>query len=55
MKTGLTDGRYTEVASVVSGELAEGAPVVTGLATLKVPESAQSSGGMGRRGGLGRF
>lgn len=55
IKTGLTDGRYTEVASVVSGELAEGAPVVTGLATLKVPESAQSSGGMGRRGGLGRF
>ncbi len=55
VKTGLTDGRYTEVASVVSGELSEGAPVVTGLATLKVPESAQSSGGMGRRGGMGRF
>ncbi len=56
--TGITDGHYTEVASVLSGELKPGDTVVTGLATVKVPESSGSPGGvggMGRRTGMGRF
>ena len=56
IRTGITDGRYTQVTSVVSGELKPGDPVVTGLATLKAPESTGSARGMGGRpGGFGRF
>ncbi len=55
VKTGLTDGRHTQVAEVLSGELKPGDEVVTGLATLKVEQSGNAAGGMGRRGGLGRF
>jgi HlyD family secretion protein len=52
IRTGITDGRFTQVAAVVSGDLNPGDRVVTGLATVKVPASARSSaGGMGRRGG----
>lgn len=55
IRTGVTDGRYTQVAEVLSGELGPDDQVVTGLATVTVPESSRS-GGMGRRGGgLGRF
>ncbi len=55
IRTGITDGRYTQVAAVVSGDLRPDDQVVTGLATLKVPESSATGGGMGRRSGLGRF
>ncbi|HYG63826.1 MAG TPA: efflux RND transporter periplasmic adaptor subunit [Thermoanaerobaculia bacterium] len=52
--TGLTDGRYTEVKSVLSGELSQGDTVVTGLATLTNPQSGTAAGGrMGPR--MGRF
>jgi HlyD family secretion protein len=51
VKTGITDGRNTQVAQVLSGTLNPGDPVVTGLATLKVEQQAGSplTGG-GRRG-----
>ena len=56
IRTGITDGRYTQVTSVLSGELKPGDPVVTGLATLKAPESTGNARGMaGRPGGFGRF
>ncbi len=54
IRTGITDGRYTQVTSVLSGELKPGDPVVTGLATLKAPESSGTARG-GRPGGFGRF
>ena len=52
IRTGITDGRYTEV---VSGDLKEGDNVVIGLATSKVegPPPPGSSGPMGGRGGAG--
>lgn len=59
IRTGITDGRFTEVKSVLSGELNPGDEVVTGLATVKVEQSGApggglTGGGMGRRG-MGRF
>jgi multidrug efflux pump subunit AcrA (membrane-fusion protein) len=60
IRTGITDGKYTEVASVVSGTLNPGDKVVTGVATVKV----EQQGGAGARGmgapggaprGFGRF
>jgi len=56
IKTGITDGRFTEVSSVLSGTLNPGDQVVTGLETLKVetPAGASPMGG-GRRFGMGRF
>jgi HlyD family secretion protein len=57
IRTGITDGHYTQVVSVISGTLNPGDTVVTGLATLKVDPSAAGAnrgpGGPGR--GLGRF
>jgi HlyD family secretion protein len=56
IKTGLTDGRHTQVVSVLSGELKPGDPVVTGLATLKAEQSGNSGSGAGRMGPpIGRF
>jgi HlyD family secretion protein len=54
--TGITDGHYTQVVSVLSGTLNVGDPVVTGLATLKVeaPAGANNRGPGGPRG-FGRF
>lgn len=58
IRTGITDGHYTQVASVISGTLNPGDTVVTGLATVKVETPAgantpRGAGGPGR--GLGRF
>lgn len=60
IRTGITDGHYTQVVSVISGTLNPGDTVVTGLATVKVEPSAATgatrgpgAGGPGR--GLGRF
>lgn len=57
--TGLTDGRFTQVSSVLSGELKPGDTVVTGLATVKTEQTAGTNPmmGGGRRGGggMGRF
>ncbi|MGK2856281.1 MAG: hypothetical protein ACSLFQ_03640, partial [Thermoanaerobaculia bacterium] len=47
IRTGITDGRHTQVASVVSGELKPGDQIVTGLATLKV-EPSRTGMPMGR-------
>jgi len=54
IRTGLSDGRYTQV---VSGDLQPGAKIVTGLATVKVQTPAGSTGlgGSGRPPGMGRF
>jgi HlyD family secretion protein len=52
IRTGISDGRYTQV---VSGELKAGDPVVAGLATSKVegppPMGGQGGPGGGQRGG----
>ena len=55
IRTGITDGRYTQVMGVISGTLNPGDPVVTGIATVKVEGAAAGNrpGGPGR--GLGRF
>jgi HlyD family secretion protein len=50
IRTGITDGRYTQV---ISGPLKDGAPVVVGVATSKV-ESAPPMGGQGGPGGTPR-
>jgi HlyD family secretion protein len=42
IKTGITDGRYTQVAAVLSGSLSPSDPVVTGLETLKVEQTGRS-------------
>jgi HlyD family secretion protein len=58
IRTGITDGRHTQVAQVLSGELKPGDEIVTGLATLKVEPSGNAGGAMGgrgRMGGMGRF
>jgi HlyD family secretion protein len=58
--TGITDGRYTQVAKVLSGELKPGDPVVTGVATVKVegtagaPGALRAPGAGGGGGGGGR-
>ncbi|HEX3581982.1 MAG TPA: efflux RND transporter periplasmic adaptor subunit [Thermoanaerobaculia bacterium] len=54
IRTGITDGRYTEV---VEGTLKEGQDVIVGLATSKVDSSGATGspfGGGGRPGGRGR-
>jgi len=56
IQTGITDGHYTEVTRVLSGELKPGDPVATGLATLTAPQTSSSTSGRGRTGPpLGRF
>ncbi|HEX4961595.1 MAG TPA: efflux RND transporter periplasmic adaptor subunit [Thermoanaerobaculia bacterium] len=62
LRTGVTDGHYTQVVSVFSGTLNPGDLVVTGLATIKVETSAGPPGGplggaagAGRGGPRGRF
>lgn len=55
---GLTDGRFTQVSRVLSGELKPGDTVVTGLATVKTEQTAGTNpmmGGARRGGGMGRF
>ncbi|HEY0554136.1 MAG TPA: efflux RND transporter periplasmic adaptor subunit [Thermoanaerobaculia bacterium] len=59
IRTGITDGHYTQVVAVISGTLKPGDPVITGLATVKVEAPAGANrppgpGGGGQRG-LGRF
>jgi HlyD family secretion protein len=54
VRTGITDGRYTEI---VSGNLKEGQDVIIGLVTSKVESSGTTAsplGGGGRPGGGGR-
>src|SRR3954468_8315675 len=58
VRTGITDGRYTQVVSVISGTLNPGDPVVTGTATVKVeqqPGAANRPGAPGGPRGFGRF
>ena len=56
VKTGITDGHFTEVTAVLSGELKPGEPVVTGLATVTAPQSSGAASAGGRqRSPLGRF
>jgi hypothetical protein len=62
LRTGITDGHYTQVLSVFSGTLNPGDLVVTGLATIKVEASASppnnplgGAAGGGRGGPRGRF
>ncbi len=61
IRTGISDGRYTQVAAVLSGTLNPGDKVVTGLATVKVEQlPGQSSNPLGGRppgggGGMRRF
>ena len=56
--TGITDGRTTQVLRVLRGELKEGDPLVTGLATVKNQQTGTTNPlaptGGGRRG-FGRF
>ncbi|HEV2852241.1 MAG TPA: efflux RND transporter periplasmic adaptor subunit [Thermoanaerobaculia bacterium] len=54
IQTGITDGRHTQVLKVLSGTLNPGAPVVTGLQTVKVEQTGNSPLA-GRRGPMGRF
>ncbi len=58
IRTGISDGRFTQVASVLSGTLSPGDKVVTGMATVKVEQipgqSANPLGGGGRPPGGGR-
>jgi HlyD family secretion protein len=59
--TGVTDGHYTQVVSVISGTLNPGDLVITGLATIKVEASPGRPGGPlagaagGGQRGPGRF
>jgi HlyD family secretion protein len=60
IRTGVSDGHYTQVVSVLSGELNPGDLVVTGLATIKVEGSPGRPGGplagaAGGQRGPGRF
>jgi HlyD family secretion protein len=61
IRTGVSDGHYTQVVSVISGDLNPGDQVVTGLATIKVEGSPGRPGGPlagaagGGQRGPGRF
>jgi HlyD family secretion protein len=57
IRTGITDGHYTQVLSVISGTLTAGDPVIVGVATLKVetPAGANARPGAPGRGLGGRF
>jgi HlyD family secretion protein len=57
IRTGITDGHYTQVLAVISGTLSPGDPVITGLATVKVeaPAGANNRPPGGGQRGLGRF
>jgi HlyD family secretion protein len=55
IRTGITDGHYTEVTSIVSGTLNPGDMVVTGVATLKVETPAGANRSAGGPRGFGRF
>ena len=48
IRTGITDGRYTQV---VSGELKEGDSVIIGLATARAQVTGTGPGGRGAGGG----
>lgn len=55
IRTGITDGRYTQVLGVISGTLNPGDPVVTGTATVKVEQQPGTNRGPGGPRGFGRF
>jgi HlyD family secretion protein len=59
IRTGVTDGHYTQVVSVMSGTLNPGDLVVTGMATIKVDATPGRPGGplagAPAGGGRGRF
>jgi HlyD family secretion protein len=62
LRTGITDGRFTQVVQVVDGTLSPGDKVAIGLATVKVDQSTGTGsfpgapqGGRGRGGMGGRF
>lgn len=59
IRAGITDGKYTQVAAVVSGTLNPGDQVVTGVATVKVEQQSGNAprgvGGPGGPRGFGRF
>jgi len=60
IRTGITDGKYTQVASVISGTLNPGDQVVTGVATVKVEAQSGTAPRVGGAGGgaprgFGRF
>jgi len=58
IKTGITDGHFTQVAAVVAGELKPGDAIITGLQTLKVEQTGgNTNNALGGRGGgrMGRF
>ncbi|MEA2602609.1 MAG: HlyD family secretion protein [Acidobacteriota bacterium] len=57
LRTGISDGHYTEVVRVYSGTLNPGDKVVTGMATVKVEQSPGQTNPLGGRppgGGGGR-
>jgi HlyD family secretion protein len=53
IKTGITDGHYTQVVKVFSGELKPGDLIVTGLATVKVDAGGGASAAGRAPGGIG--
>jgi TRAP-type uncharacterized transport system substrate-binding protein len=53
--TGITDGHFTQVTRVLSGELKPNDAVVTGLATLKNPQTGNAAMSRGARPPFGRF
>jgi hypothetical protein len=59
IRTGISDGHYTQVVRVFSGTLNPGDKVVTGVATVKVEQSPGQTnplgGGRGPGGGMRRF
>lgn len=58
IKTGITDGHFTQVTAVLAGTLNPGDSIVTGLQTLKVEQTGSTNSATGGRGGrspLGRF
>lgn len=55
IRTGITDGKYTQVAAVTSGTLNPGDQVVTGVATVKVEPQSGTGNRPGGPRGFGRF
>jgi HlyD family secretion protein len=53
IRTGITDGHYTQVLSVISGTLNVNDPVIVGVATLKVETSGNARPGAPPGRGLG--
>jgi hypothetical protein len=61
IRTGITDGHYTQIVKVIDGTLNPGDKVAVGLATAKVEQTGTSSfpgapgGQRGGGRGMGRF